>query len=143
MKKILVAILLFVSVSQLNAQSIVGHWSTVDDNTGEIRSVVEIFEKDNKYYGKVVKLADGEDKNAVCNKCDKDDDRYEQPIIGLEILRDLSKEKGEYTGGNILDPESGTVYKCKLWIENGQLMVRGYVLFVYRTQTWKPYKGTI
>jgi len=35
-----------------------------------------------------------------------------------------------------MDPETGKVYDCKIWLENGQLKVRGYVAFFYRTQTW-------
>jgi uncharacterized protein (DUF2147 family) len=43
---------------------------------------------------------------------------------------------GTWSGGTILDPESGKVYDCKLWLENGRLMVRGYVAFFFRTQEW-------
>ena len=32
--------------------------------------------------------------------------------------------------------ENGKEYKCKIWVENGLLKVRGYVMFLYRTQTW-------
>ena len=42
----------------------------------------------------------------------------------------------EWKDGTILDPENGSVYDCKLWVEGGRLKVRGYVAFFYRTQTW-------
>jgi uncharacterized protein (DUF2147 family) len=38
-----------------------------------------------------------------------------------------------------MDPKKGTVYDCKMWIEDGNLQVRGYIAFFFRTQTWLPY----
>ena len=38
------------------AQSPIGTWATKDDKTGEIKSHVQIYEKDGKIYGKIVKL---------------------------------------------------------------------------------------
>ena len=48
-----------------------------------------------------------------------------QKIIGMEIITDMEydSEENEYSEGEILDPESGNVYDCKLWIENGKLKV--------------------
>ncbi len=67
--------------------------------------------------------------------------RHMQKMIGMEILKNLKYEKSndKYEDGNILDPENGRVYNCKLWIENGKLKVRGYIFFLYRTQIWYPY----
>ncbi len=59
----------------------------------------------------------------------------------MQIVRGLKKDGSEFTGGTILDPKKGTVYKCKMWVEDGQLQVRGYVGIFYRTQTWKPIKS--
>jgi uncharacterized protein (DUF2147 family) len=48
---------------------------------------------------------------------------------------------GEYSGGDILDPDSGAVYRCKLRLDqNGsRLIVRGYIGFslLGRTQIWQ------
>jgi uncharacterized protein (DUF2147 family) len=122
-----------------SAQSIVGKWKTIDDNTGEAKSIVEIYEKDGKFYGKVTKifLDPNEDPDPVCDECDKDDPRYKKKIIGMEIIRGLKKDDDEFSGGDILDPENGKVYRCRLWVEKGDLMVRGYWGPFFRTQTWK------
>ena len=56
----------------------------------------------------------------------------------MEILRDMVKNGAEYSEGNILDPESGKIYRCKMWTEEEDLKVRGYWGPFYRTQTWKP-----
>jgi uncharacterized protein (DUF2147 family) len=121
------------------AQSPVGKWKTIDDNSGEERSIVEIFERDGKIYGRIVKLFRnaGEDPDPICDECDKDDARYKKKIIGMEIIKDMEGSGKDYQEGNILDPETGKVYRCKLWVEGDLLQVRGYWGPFFRTQTWK------
>lgn len=118
--------------------SVIGKWKTVDDNTGKTKSVVEITERNGKAYGKILELFDPPKPNPVCEECDKDDPRYMKPVTGMEIIQDMVKDGKEWVDGKIMDPENGKVYKCKLWVENGKLQVRGYISFLYRTQTWLP-----
>jgi uncharacterized protein (DUF2147 family) len=136
--KILLSFFL-VLANAVYGQSIVGKWKTIDDNTGEAKSIVEIYEKDGKYFGKIMKIFPdpNEDPDPVCDECDRDDPRYKKKIIGMEIIRGLKKDDNEFSGGDILDPENGKVYRCRLWIEGGDLMVRGYWGPFFRTQTWK------
>ena len=54
----------------------------------------------------------------------------------MEIIRDLVPDGEAWNDGTILDPKNGSVYDCKLWLEDGKLKVRGYVAFFFRTQTW-------
>jgi len=117
---------------------IVGKWKTIDDETNEPKSIVEIFEKDGKYFGKIVKLfrKPGEDPNPICDECKEDDDRRNQPTLGMEIIRGLEEDGSKYADGTILDPANGKIYDCKLWVEKGNLQVRGYIAFFFRTQTW-------
>jgi uncharacterized protein (DUF2147 family) len=121
------------------SQSITGKWKTIDDNSGEERSVVEIFEQNGKFYGKILKIfrKPGEDPDPICDECPEDDPRYNKKIIGMEIIKEMKKSGSEYSDGNILDPESGKVYRCKIWLEGQELKVRGYWGPFYRTQTWK------
>ena len=119
-------------------ESILGQWKTVDDETGEKKSVVEIFKKDNKVFGRIVKITDPKKQGAVCDQCDDDDPRKDQKILGMEIIKNLEKNGDEWDGGTILDPQNGKVYKCKIWVENDNLIVRGYIGFSWigRSQTW-------
>lgn len=133
---LLFSFIIFQSFAQRSTP--VGKWKTVDDNTGKTKSIVEISEKGGKLYGKVLQLFDPEKPDPKCEECAKDDPRHMKPIVGLEIIRNMTKDGKEYVNGDILDPENGKVYKCKLWVENGKLMVRGYIAFLYRTQTWLP-----
>jgi uncharacterized protein (DUF2147 family) len=136
--KTLIVILLMIPLAG-SAQTIVGKWTTIDDNSGKEKSVVEIFEKGGKYFGKVTRLFrdPNEDPDPVCDECDSDDPRYKKKIIGMEIIREMEKSGDEYTNGDILDPENGKVYKCKLWIEDNELKVRGYWGPFFRTQSWR------
>jgi len=126
--------MLLAFVSQ--AQSIVGKWKTIDENTGEAKSVVDIFERGGKFYGKIVKIFLESDPDPVCDKCDEDDPRFRKKIIGMEILLDLERHGEEFSEGTVLDPEDGKVYRCKLWLEGKDLKIRGYWGPFYRTQTW-------
>jgi uncharacterized protein (DUF2147 family) len=134
---LLVVFSFFMSASQAQG-TIVGKWKTIDDETQEPRSVVEIFERDGKVYGKIVKLfrKPGEDPDPVCDECDSDDPRYKKKIIGMEILREIVKSGDQYSDGNILDPNNGKVYTCKIWLEGTDLKLRGYWGPFFRTQTW-------
>lgn len=118
--------------------SIVGKWKSVDDNTEDPRSIVEILEREGKIYGKIIKLfpKPEEDPDPICDKCDPEDARFNKKIIGMEIIMEMTKDDDEYSGGSILDPEVGKVYRCKVWLEAGKLKVRGYLGPFYRTQTW-------
>lgn len=130
----LIASLAIVLGTVLSAQDITGRWTTIDDNTGKPRSVVEITVKDGTATGRIVDLHDKARLDKTCEKCT--DDRMGRKIVGLEIIRGMKNKSGEWSGGTILDPENGKVYDCKLWLEKDKLQVRGYVAFFFRTQTW-------
>ena len=93
------------------------------------------------YYGKIMKIYDETKKDNSCTKCDPEDARYNQKIIGMKIVMNLQKTgKNEWSKGTILDPNNGKVYKCKMWVEGNDLKLRGYIGPFYRTQTWHPIK---
>ncbi len=124
-------------VTGLSAQSVVGIWKTIDDNTGEAKSYVEIYEKDGKIYGKILEIFNKELVNAVCKECEGAD--KDKPLHGLVIMKGLEKDGDEYNGGKILDPETGSEYKCYIKLEEAdKLKVRGYMGFalIGRTQYW-------
>lgn len=131
--------LIFFTVSSVYAvASPVGFWKTIDDATNEPRAIVEIKEVDQKLFGHIVKTFPREGDKPECSECPGD--KKNKPIVGLEIIWDLKKDGDEYTGGHILDPKNGKIYKAKIaMIENGEkLKVRGFIGFslLGRTQTW-------
>jgi len=139
MKKIFTLLALFISTLAIAQSDIRGKWQSFDDETLESKSVVDIFEKGGKYYGKIVKLfrKPNEDPDPICDECDPEDPRFNKKIIGMEIIKDMKKANDGFSEGTILDPKNGRVYKCKIWMEGADLKLRGYWGPFYRTQIWK------
>ncbi|MEM7551773.1 MAG: DUF2147 domain-containing protein [Bacteroidota bacterium] len=129
---------ILLAVSSYSQESIFGKWKTVDDETGKVKSIVEILSEGDKASGKVLELfrEEGEDPDPICEECSGK--RKNEKIIGMQIIEDLEKDGDEWSGGEILDPENGKIYRCKIWREGENLKVRGYLYFFYRTQTWLP-----
>lgn len=138
MKSVFIYILGFIFSLQLcTAQTVVGKWKTIDDETGEAKSIVEIYQQNGKIYGKVVNIINPEKRDGLCEKCKGD--RKNKPVLGMQIIDGLTKDDDEYSDGKILDPEKGKEYKCKIWLDEddrNKLYVRGYIAFFYRTQNW-------
>lgn len=122
------------------AQTSLGKWVTIDDNTGKKKSIVLLYKEGDKMYGKIVYLypREGREPNAKCTKCT--DDRKDEPLVGLQLVRDMEWDGGAWTEGTIVDPETGKVYDLKMWVDKDrpdELNVRGYIGPFYRTQTWQ------
>ena len=115
------------------SQDLTGNWKTIDDDTGEVKSIVNIYIENGKLYGRIIELATG-DPNKIC---DCSGDKAGQKIVGMVIIDGLKKD-GKYwkKDKGIFDPEKDTYYDVRLWRENNKLMVRGYIGFLFRTQTW-------
>lgn len=134
------AFVLVLSCVSLMAQSPVGKWQTIDDVTGKVRSIVEVYESGGKLYGIVRELRNrtaDEETDPICKVCPGA--RKDKKVIGMIILSGLSKSGNEWTGGNILDPKNGKEYSCTISMEGAdKLKVRGYVGFsmIGRTQYW-------
>lgn len=82
------------------ANSPVGQWQTSDEKTGELKSVVIIFEQQGVMKGRVEKvLRKDADPAAKCDKCS--DDRKNQPVVGLEIIRGAKKPVAKTSGKTV------------------------------------------
>ncbi|PIE99170.1 MAG: hypothetical protein CR961_01290 [Polaribacter sp.] len=136
-KSILSFALIVMTAFSVNAQTIFGKWKNVDEDTGKINSIVEVYKKDGKAYAKILELTDPKRKDAVCDKCEGD--KKNKPIVGMDILSGLEKDGDEWNGGKILDPKNGKVYKCYIKLVNkNKLKIRGYLGFslLGRTVYW-------
>lgn len=119
----------------VNSQSVFGKWRTVDDDTGKEKSVVEIYEKNWKVFGKIIEIFDPKNRDLPCKFCEGDD--YNKPILGLDIIKNMEKEGDAYKEGTIIDPQDGKVYKARLKLDDKNILqVRGYIAFFYATQYW-------
>ena len=139
MRKFGIIALLLVAMSAVaQVNKILGDWKTVDDKTGEKRSVVTIYKgSDGLYYGKISKMLMYTDMDLKCDQCKGED--YNKPIVGLVIIRGMKAENGELVGGKVLDPESGKFYYGKIYLKDGKLVLRGSLDkrgFLGRNQEW-------
>jgi uncharacterized protein (DUF2147 family) len=118
-------------------QDVCGKWKTIDDKTGDEKSIVKIYEKDGKVYGRILELLNNDDPNPLCTECPGQ--LKDKPIVGMIIIIGFEKKKDKWEGdGSLLDPENGKLYDGKIWVEDGNLQVRGFLGPFYRTQTWYP-----
>lgn len=141
MKKILTTLLLlsfsvFASAASLSPE---GKWKTIDDETGEAKSLVTVWIEDGELMGRIDKLIDPTEPNPKCDDCKGK--RKGQPIEGMTFVWGLEQDGDEWNGGTILDPGNGKEYKAKMKvIEDGaKLEVRGFIGFalIGRTQVWE------
>jgi uncharacterized protein (DUF2147 family) len=135
-------LLFFTSLFYGQQPTVIGKWKTIDDETGKAKSIVEIYEKSGKIYGKVLDILEAEHRNKVCSNCSGEDKN--KPILGMIVIKGLTKDGSEYSSGKILDPKNGKLYKCYITLESkDKLKVRGYIgisLFG-RTQYWYRVKN--
>jgi uncharacterized protein (DUF2147 family) len=128
----------------LRAQgTVTGLWKTIADegpDKGKAKSYLEIFEKDGVFFARINKLL-LEPQDKVCEKCKGD--LKGKPLVGMILMSDMKKtgkiDKDfgeEFAGGEIMDPENGKSYRCKIWVKGDNLTVRGYLLAFHRTQNW-------
>lgn len=141
MKRILFfAVTLLFSVTLFAQNPLLGEWITVDDATGEQKSVVRIYQADNgKYYGTIIQLLEENGETAVCTECTGED--HNKPIVGLTIIRDMQLKDNELRGGKVLDPDNGKFYYAKVYLKDGKLILRGSLDkagLLGRSQTWMP-----
>ena len=125
--------------SQASMTNPAGLWRTVDDKTGEVRGAVRLFENNGTIYGRIEQVIDPKAINQLCVKCSGD--RHNKPILGLDVIRGVRPVgPGYWSGGQILDPETGNDYRVSLRLDDGgrKLIVRGSILggMIGRSQTW-------
>lgn len=141
MKKTALSLIFTMAFSLLSfgqIDQILGKWKTIDDNDGSTKSIVYIFKATNgKYYGKIEHLfKEPEKKCSECTGTNKD-----KPILGMMVINEMVEKNGSLTGGTILDPNNGKIYKCNITLDSktGNLSVRGSLDrggYIGRSQTW-------
>ncbi|WP_292946648.1 DUF2147 domain-containing protein [Olleya sp. UBA1516] len=136
MKKSIIIVIVLIFGFSVNAQDILGKWKTIDDETGEAKSIVQIYKKDGKVFGKIIEIFNKDRRDLPCVKCKGDD--YNKPILGLDIIKSMTKDGKYFKNGTIVDPQNGKEYDLRLIVtDEGKLQVRGYIGFFYSTQYWE------
>ena len=110
------------SICAASAQDVIGKWK-LEDGT----AIVEVYKQGDVYNGKIVWLqnpteADG---SPAVDSENPDKSLRSRKLIGLNMLSNLKKNGGEYTGGSIYDPGNGKTYNCSMKVDGDVLHVRG------------------
>lgn len=136
------AVCLFFAIPS-EAQSVFGKWKTIDDRTGNPKAIINIYKEDGMMHGMVVEILEPGKEDATCHKCEGK--RKDQPVLGMKIIEDLEENgEGIWKGKTLFDPEQAMTFRCKIWLNpdnSDELMVRGYLAFIFRTQTWVRAEG--
>jgi uncharacterized protein (DUF2147 family) len=130
--------LLVMAMAASAQNSPVGRWKTIDDETGKVKSIVEITQAANgTLQGKVVEVLHSDrGPNPTCDKCSGAN--KDKPVKGMTILWGLKPDGDEWSGGTVLDPAKGKTYKSKLEMLDGgrKLGMSGCIAFICRQQVW-------
>lgn len=142
MSNILLSILIAGSLlafsSTTSAADPTGRWKTIDDETGNAKSIVEISRAaDGSLQGTVAEILQSDSgPDPVCDECSGE--RKDQPIEGMTILWDLEQDGDSWSGGTILDPANGKTYRSKAqMLDDDRLGVSGCIAFFCREQVWQ------
>lgn len=123
-----------------NASDIVGSWVTEEN-----KSIVKIFEKDNKYYGKIIWLKEPNDDQGN-EKTDKEnpiEKLRSRKLIDMVIMFDFAFDGEKWDNGKVYDPKNGNTYSGTLRMRTDDIIdLRGYVgiSLIGRTSSWIRYK---
>lgn len=138
-------LLVQMSIHAAFAASPIGYWKTVDDMTHQPKVIIKISGSPNYLSGKIVKLYPGAQKFCSSN-CPGP--LKNKSILGVTVMYGLKQNANnpnEWSGGSILDPKTGQVYRCMVTVSNNgnTLEVRGYVgiSLLGRSQTWVRVSG--
>ena len=117
-----------------------GRWKTIDDKSGKPKSVLVLWLKDGKLYGRIDTILnpDPDNPDHKCIHCSGD--MKDKELLGMEILWDMKPTGSKWSGGFIFDPDNGSTYRCVMELQDGgkKMKVRGYigVSLFGRTQYW-------
>lgn len=134
--KITIALIIgFASIAkaQTDEGAIVGKW---ESDKKDVR--LEFFKSGQEYKAKLLwgnQIVESDGRTSKKDTKNPDKNLQSRNLIGIISVTGLKWEKGEYIGGMIYNPPSGETYKCKVWLKDEKLYLRGYLGFSLLGQT--------
>ena len=146
MMKKLLFLVLFMATAMLGQAQVIkmlGQWNTFDDKTGDMRSCVNITEKNGTYYCEVIKLYE-KDANGKYKVMQPPYAKDYEGVVGTQLFSEM-KVNGDQLKGKVFDPESKKTYNGKVSYkaDTDEIVLRGSLDkagLLGRSQTWKRNK---
>ena len=116
-----VIVLVFACGFCFAADPVEGFWISFDDKSGEATAGWEIYTVGSVLYGKILSVA-GFPQDVTAYDCKDSYKDFPVPgkvkdmtVVGTPWIFGLKMEKsGVWSGGNVIDPNNGSMYKCKI-----------------------------
>ena len=145
MKKLLFLVLFMATamLGQAQVSKMLGQWNTFDDKMGDMRSCVNITEKNGTYYCEVIKLYE-KDANGKYKVMQPPYAKDYEGVVGTQLFSEM-KVNGDQLKGKVYDPESKKTYNGKVSYkaDTDEIVLRGSLDkagLLGRSQTWKRNK---
>jgi uncharacterized protein (DUF2147 family) len=130
-----------------------GFWISVDEKTGKVTAGWEIYQEGGRLYGRILSVA-GFPQDLKADKCKESYRGFplagkvnRMPVVGTPWIFGLSVDRpGQWSGGSIVDPNDGNMYRCKISFHPADgnrykadtLEMRGEIgLGIGRSQFWR------
>jgi uncharacterized protein (DUF2147 family) len=135
------------------ADPVEGFWISVDEKTGKATAGWEIYQTGGKLYGKILSIV-GFAQDVTAAACKESYRGFPvagkvnaMPVLGTPWIFGLSPDReGLWSGGNVINPEDGSMYRCKITFRRADgnryktdtLEMRGEIgLGIGRSQFWR------
>lgn len=152
MKAAAAAALAVLAAAVFAADPVEGYWKSVDEQTGEATAFWKIYGKDGVLFGEILKIV-GKPDDTIASAAKPGYKDFPVPgevnkmrVVGTPWIWGLkSKKAGEWSGGSIVDPKKGDIYKCRITFRAADgkkfskdtLEMRGEIgLGIGRSQFW-------
>jgi uncharacterized protein (DUF2147 family) len=130
-----------------------GFWISVDEKTGKTTAGWEIFVQNGKLFGRICSVAD-HPQDVKASNCNDSYKGFPTPgkvnemtVVGTTWIFGLTmRDAGKWRGGNVIDPDSGKMYKAEVTFhpadgkryKTDTLEMRGEIgLGIGRSQYWR------
>ena len=159
MKKIVIFFITFLTIAGFcsavgpSVDPVEGYWLSIDEKTGKVTAGWMIYQEGGRLFGKILSMQD----YSADVRAEKCRDSYQgfpaagrvsqMPVVGTPWIFGLSRERtGEWSGGNVINPEDGRMYKCKIIFraadgnkyKTDTLEMRGEIgMSIGRSQFWR------
>jgi uncharacterized protein (DUF2147 family) len=132
---------LALAIARAQDQAILGVWWT-EDNKGRVE-ISNCSDPKQGLCGKIIWLSQPNDAEGrpQTDKKNKDPSLRNRQVLGLAIFEGWRPAGNNAWKGEVYDPEDGEAYEVDITLAGDELTLRGCVLLVCDSDTWRRYRG--